>query len=357
MRVLCLVTHPTLGAGNRLRVEQYAPLLREQGIELEVSAFFDERTYRILYRAGHTAAKARGVLRGVARRVRDVLRAPRYDLLLVYRESAPLGPALFERSLVRRGIRYVFDFDDAIFLPVAHPANRRWAWLRGTARAAFTAANATAVVAGNEYLAQWARQWNRDVTVIPTPVDTNRHRPRARARGQDPVVIGWIGSSTTALYLRLLDRPLGRLAARHDVLIRVIGGEYRHACARVEEWPYRLETEPEDVATFDIGVLPEPDDPWTRGKGAFKALVYMATGLPVVAARVGVNPEVVLDDETGYCVDTDDGWVAALERLIRDRELRERLGANGRERVERLYSLRVQAPRLSKVLLRAAAAG
>lgn len=354
IRVLCLVTLPDSGAGNRLRIVQYGPHLREQGIELEVSRFFDDAAYAVLYQPGHTRRKVLAVLRGIGRRLRDLMRATRYDLVLVYRESAPLGPPIFERILRRRGIPYVFDFDDAIFLAPIHPVNRAWTWLRHHSRVAETARGAVSVIVGNEYLAEHARRWNPDVAVIPTPVDTDRHRPRAVTATDRRPVIGWIGSSTTAPYLNILDRPLAELASRRAFRFRVVGGAYRHDVADVELVPYRLEAEPDVIAGFDIGVLPEPDDAWTRGKGAFKALLYMATGIPVVASRVGVNAEVVGEGEAGYCVDGDEDWLAALERLIDDPALRSRLGATGRARVEHRYSLRTQVPRLARVLRAAA---
>ncbi len=353
MHVLCLVPYPTLGASNRLRVEQYAPLLRQHGIRLEVSPFFDDATYRVLYVRGRTAAKVRGVLRGLLRRARDVARARWYDLVLVHRESTPLGPPLVERLLRRRGLPYVFDFDDAIFLPAVHPANRRWAWLRSAARVSETARGAAAVIVGNDYLAEWARERNPNVVVIPTPVDTDRHLPRPAAGRAGPLVIGWAGSSTTASYLRLLDEPLARLAERREIIVRVIGGEYLHPRVSVEQRPYDLAAEPDEIATFDIGVLPQPDDPWTRGKGAFKALLYMATAVPVVASRVGVNETVVRHGITGYCVDGVGEWVEALDALAGDGELRRAFGAAGREHVERNYSLRVLAPRFADALLAA----
>lgn len=353
MHVLALVSLPTLGAANRLRVEQYVPVLRDFGIDMEVAPFFDDDAYGVLYTRGAALAKVTGVLRGLARRVARLRRIFEYDVVLVHRESMPLGPPLIERLLGSVGVPYVFDFDDAIFLRPIHPANRRWWWLRHPSRVVYAARHATAVIAGNEYLAGWARRINPNVTVIPTPVDTSRHVPRNDRRPEGTVVVGWVGSSTTAPYLRLLDEPLAALSRRRDITFRVIGGTYSHPRVRVEVRPYRLETEPEEVASFDIGVLPQPDDEWTRGKGAFKALLYMAAEVPVVASRVGSAPDVVLDGETGFCVDDPVGWVRALELLAADAELRRRLGRSGRERVERLYSLRTQAPRLAEVLLAA----
>jgi glycosyltransferase involved in cell wall biosynthesis len=350
VRVLCLVPYPSLGASNRLRVEQYAPLLKQFDIELVVSSFYDEAVHRLLYDPGRTTERVLGVLRGFGRRMNDILNSSRFDLALVHRESAPFGPPFIEKLLLRRGVRYVFDFDDAIFLPAVHPVNRRWAWLRRPSRVVEVARNAAAVIAGNEYLADWARRWNSNVTIIPTPVDTERHIPRSTANDRGPVVIGWVGSSTTAPYLRILDEPLAAIAKRLDVVMRVVGGKYANPSVRVDERPYLLEREPADVASFDIGVLPEPDDEWTRGKCAFKALLYMATGLPVVASSVGINPEVIQEGVTGFCVRNAGDWVVALERLISDRSLRVELGRNGRGRVLDQYSVQVQAPRLAGVL-------
>ncbi len=132
--------------------------------------------------------------------------------------------------------------------------------------------------------------------------------------------------------------------------MRVVGGPYEHRTAHVERIAYDLEREPADLESFDIGLLPEPDDAWTRGKGAFKALLYMATGLPVVASKVGVNPEVIAEGETGFNVETTQQWVQALDRLLSDAELRRRLGMAGRQRLLERYALEVQSPRLAKVL-------
>jgi glycosyltransferase involved in cell wall biosynthesis len=350
IRVLCLVTLPTLGAGNRLRFEQYGPLLRAEGIELVVSPFFDAAAYRVLYRGGQLPRKVMGVLKGTLRRLADVWRARSHDLVVVYRESAPIGPPLFERMLGIWGVPFVFDFDDAIFLGPIHPVNRRWSWLRHPSRVAETTRRARSVIVSNEYLASWARKYNRDVTIIPTAVDPDRHRPLERP-AHDRIVLVWTGSGTTSPYLHLLDGPLTTLARkRDDLVLRVIGGEYEHPEVPVWQLRYDLEGEPADVAMADIGVLPQPDDEWTRAKGAFKALVYMAAGLPVVASDVGINKEVIVDGETGYCVSDDAGWVRAIERLAGDRTLRARLGAAGRRRVEERYSIRVHGPRLAAAL-------
>jgi glycosyltransferase involved in cell wall biosynthesis len=341
-RVLAVVPYPTLGASPRLRIEQYAPALRSAGIDMTVSPFFDDAAFRVLYLPGHTLSKALGVLRGVLRRIGDAVRAGGFDVVVVHRESAPIGPPLFERIVRARRIPYVYDFDDAIFLRSIHSSNRAFGWLRG-ANAAEVTRRAALVIAGNEYLAAWARRLNPRVVTLTTPVDTDRHTPATEpSAAHAPLVLGWVGSGTTAAYLHLIDGALARLASRHRFEVNVIGGTYAHDAVSVRTFPYSLTDEPAQVRAFDIGLLPEPDDDWTKGKGAFKGMLYMAAAVPVVASRVGVNEEVI--DGGGFCVDDEDGWVDALDRLMRDAELRARMGAAGRARIVERYSLAALAP-------------
>ena len=353
IRVLCLTPYPTSNASVRLRIEQQVPELRRLGVELTLSPFLDAQGMSVVFQRGHVLAKAAAVIRGFIRRAGDVRRFGRFDVLFVYRESTPFGPAFVERLAGARRMAIVHDFDEAIFIPNIHPANRAWAWLRDFGRPARISAMATAVTVQNDYLAEFARRWNPRVTVVPTPVDTDGRHPRSN-RHSGPVVIGWLGSETTAPYLRIVDDVLGRLSEESDVIVRVVGGAYQNPrVRRLDVRDFSLAREQSDLEEFDIGILPEPDDPWTRGKGGYKALLYMAVGIPVVASRVGVNTDIVTDAETGFCVSTTEEWIAALRRLVGDPPLRERMGAAGRARVIERYSIKAVAPRLADALIAA----
>ncbi len=342
--------YPATNAGVRLRFVQQLDRLAEHGVRLTLSPFLDEAGLAIAFQRGHLFGKTLAVARGFVRRLRDLARLRGADVVLVYRESLPFGPAFVEWVGARGRLPVLLDFDEALFVPNIHPANRAWAWLRDPRRLATACRAASAVTAQNEYLAEYARRWNRTVTVIPTPVDTLARRPRS-SRAPGPVVIGWLGSETTAAYLRLIDDALAEVSSVSDVIVRVVGGAYANArVRRLEVHPFALDREQSELDGFDIGLLPEPDDPWTRGKGGYKALLYMAAGIPVVASRVGVNPDIVADGETGLCVSTNEEWVAALRRLIDDATLRQRFGAAGRARVVERYSIDVVAPRFANAI-------
>ena len=114
------------------------------------------------------------------------------------------------------------------------------------------------------------------------------------------------------------------------------------------EW--RLDEESGDLAGFDIGIMPLTEDPWTLGKGGYKLLQYMSSGLPVVASPVGINREIVVDGITGYLARTDEEWEEKLFQLVVDPQLRNRMGRMGRERVEAEYSLASQQERFLELL-------
>jgi glycosyltransferase involved in cell wall biosynthesis len=355
--VLCIVPYPTEGPSNRLRVEQYRPYLEAQGFRVTIRPFVSSRCYRVLYEPGRYLLKTAYLLWGALKRLGDLVRGLSYDVILIHRESSPFGPPVLEWCWARAGKRLVFDFDDAIFLPYISHAHPWIGNLKPRRRVAQSISLARWVIAGNEYLAAYARQYNPQVVVIPTPVDTARYRPPEGVPGAERVVIGWIGSRSTIAYLERLRDVFARLGQAFPLVeVRVVGGPFAaDGLPNVLARPWRLEREAEDLQGFDIGIMPMPDDPWTRGKCAFKAILCMSVGLPVVCSPVGVNLEVVQDGRNGFLASTDEEWFERLSRLITDSGLRERMGREARQTVEERYALARTAERLIDVLRKAAA--
>jgi glycosyltransferase involved in cell wall biosynthesis len=352
MKVLFIVPYPTEGPSSRYRVEQYLPHLRAAGIEATVRSFIRPASfYQLLYRRGHIWRKALFFLFSAASRLLDVVRASRYDLVFIHREAFPFGPPLVEWLLARLGCPLVYDFDDAIYLPNSSQANRWLGFLKTPGKTARIISYSRRVIAGNDYLRDYARQYNPQVTIIPTPVDTDLYtvRPYPGAGGSE-VTIGWMGSTTTSHYLRLLDDVFRRLAGRYNLTVKVVGGDYRLEGVNILNRPWSLAGEVADLQSFDIGVMPLPDNEWTRGKCGFKLLQYMGVGVPVVCSPVGVNGEIVQDGVNGYLAATEEEWLTKLSDLIEDASRRQELGRQGRATVEARYSVKVNAPRLLEVL-------
>jgi glycosyltransferase involved in cell wall biosynthesis len=347
---LALSPVPPEGAGCRFRVMQYMPALEQAGVSVTVAPFFDAAFFDLVYRRGHHVKKLAAFLRQSVRRLTLLVSRERFDAFFVYREAYPFGPALFETVLSHTGGRpLIYDFDDAIFLSNSSEANRFASALKYPQKVPAIVRRSALVLAGNEYLADYARQFSPSVAVLPTCVDTNVFGPRKSPRPSTaPLVVGWIGTPTTAAYLKPLAASLGRLASRHAFEVRVSGsgGTIEFPGVKTVNEPWSLDREVELFNTCDIGVYPLTDDEWAKGKCGFKAIQFMACGVPVVAADVGVNKEIIQDGVNGFLASTDAEWEQKIGFLLGDAALRARLGAAGRRTIEERYSLSVHAPRL-----------
>jgi glycosyltransferase involved in cell wall biosynthesis len=366
VRVLVFTTGPACEPSSRWRVFQFLPELRRRGFEVEVRPLAGRRYFELGYGLRRlprpaAAAWAVGHFAGRSvRRVRDLLAARRFDVLWIQKETLPFG---LEGLIPHLGLRVVYDFDDAVYVVgdgdrpdgrgrvvgrLAEAVLRRHRSLPALLERCET------VVAGSPVLAAYAERHARQVTRIPTVVDTDVFEP-APAPPPGPATIGWIGAPPNAVYLKPLVPVLRALARRFDFRLVLIGPD-RFACpgVRVECLGWRDYVDPRDeardVQRFDVGIMPLADSRFAAGKCALKAIQYMACGIPVAASPVGVNSEVVRDGECGFLPRTPEEWEDRLSRLLADPELRRRLGARGRARAEEHYSVRSALPRLVAVL-------
>lgn len=351
MRVLALM--PGLfdtSPGQRYRLEQWDPLLRERGVEITYAPFEDEELHSIVYKAGRMGKKLQLVTRNLARRLSTIGKARNYDLVYILREAALLGPPVFERLLYQQRVPFVFDFDDAIFVSYRSPSNGYLSYLKFASKTKTICRLASHVMVGNPYLAEYAGAVNDNVTVVPTTIDTEKYRVKPPKTADGPLTIGWTGSFSTVQHLDTLRGALQKLAQTEQFRLRVIGTpSYELSPVDVDAMPWRAATELEDLCAIDIGVMPLPDDNWSKGKCGLKALQFMALGIPTICSPVGVNTDIIQDNENGFLAMTEDEWVDKLSRLLKSAELRRRLGDAGRATVEEKYSAIKQAPRVYEI--------
>jgi len=351
MRVLAIVpgiydTSP----GQRYRIEQWEPLLRERGVEITYEPFECKDLHSVVHRPGMLGRKAQLVARSVVRRFDALKQVKNFDLVYIFREAALLGPPVFERIIHRTGVPVVFDFDDAIFVSYRSPSNGYFSYLKFANKTKTICRLSSHVMVGNPYLADYAKQVNQNVTVIPTTIDTEKYQPLESNRTSETPVIGWTGSFSTAQHLDTLRETLQKLAATESFRLRVIGAtDYAIEGVSVDTIRWTSEREVQDLEGIDIGIMPLPDDNWTKGKCGLKALQFMALGIPTVLSPVGVNKEIIQDNENGFQAANESEWIEKLSRLLRSKELRERLGRAGRKTVEERYSAQTQAPRVYEI--------
>ena len=309
----------------RHRLAAHFPALEKAGIACEVETFPRRRyVLRVLERARRLSG---------------------FDLLVVAKFKLETG----ERGIVRRGARrIVYDFDDAIYFGkperIGDEPDRS---PRRVRKFRATCALADLVTAGNETLAAAARGSARSVAVVPTGIDLGPYRAAASGSASG-ARIAWIGLPGNLPYLAIAEPALARLAERRADLRLAVVSERAPAAfgAPVDLVRWSRETEAAALAACDVGIMPLEDDDWTRGKGGFKLLQYMAAGLPTVASPVGVNREITVEGETGFLASSPEEWERALARLLGDPELRRRMGRAGRRRVEENYAMPIVSERV-----------
>jgi glycosyltransferase involved in cell wall biosynthesis len=348
-------------ASSYHRVLQYLPFLRAAGIAPRVRRPVPERIYQRLMEHGRgtPSEKARFYALFLATRLRDVLAARSAEVAVIQRDLFPFGPPTLERLLHRTCSSVVYDTDDATYLRPSFTPDTVFQRLRRFDKVAEVVATARWVSAASEPIAAWAREFNAHVSVIPMAVDLAAYERASRptVEGAGPVVLGRAGTAGGVRYLEALGPVLQRVAARHDVVVRVISGGYanvRLPGVPLDARPWCAESALSDLAEFDIGLVPLADTSFEHAKFPFKLLQYLALGVPSVSARVGLATSLIRDGDNGLLAHSDAEWLAALERLIGDVSLRARLRQAGRATVAASYTTERVAPLLVDGLLRAA---
>jgi len=323
--------------GARFRVGQFVGPLRALGVDLRwrpapVSSYPPRsRVLRPLWLPVSAAA-----------RLPSVASTWSADVTLLQRELVSTLATL--EGLTRRP--RVLDVDDAIWLR------------RGGVFAARIARGCDLVIAGNDHLADWFAGHCRQVMVLPTAVDTARFRPlheHESPADDGPVVIGWSGTSSNLEFLVGVEAALARVfRERPNCRLAVCSNEPPRFTVlpadRVTFEPWRPTTEARFFRELDVGLMPLPDNDWTRGKCSYKMLLYLSSGVPVVVSPVGMNAAILAQDEVGLGAVGEDQWVASLLSLIDDAGLRRRMGGRGVSLVSTHYSVDALAPRLAGML-------
>ena len=327
---------------------QYIPYLERAGLDVEVFSFFQADYVKALS-TGHS--KLRFVTGSTWRRLKQLRQTRHADLVWVEYEAVPWLPWLLEARLIGSDSKIVSDYDDAIYHRYdLHRSLTVRSLLGG--KIGKVMKSSRLVIAGNPYIAQHATEaGTKRIEIVPTVLDTAAYQPKLRdCRGAVPV-IGWIGSPSTWPFVLPVANILSDLVKEGHAFVTLIG-----AGPRADEYPRfnsLVWSEAEEVSMIqqmDIGIMPLPDTPWSRGKCGYKLIQYMACGLPVIASPVGVNSEIVEHGVNGFLASTDAEWRDALNALLKDADLRRRMGAAGRRKVEAQYSLQVWGPRVANML-------
>lgn len=355
---MAFASYPVQAAATRYRLDQFKGALSERGITLSILPFLNARLFESLYKRNALPRTVAGLIGAGLLRFKDVLAARRADVVLIQREAMIFGPPVIEWLCTHlNGRPMVLDLDDATYIPYTSPTfgklGKAFKWFSKTDDLIRWA---SLVTCGNSAIAAYVTSKGAKARIIPTVVDTDVFHPDPAGRHED-LVLGWIGTHSTFPYLESTFSVLGELARNHRFRLKIVGAgkdEVRIPGVEIESLEWKLDREVSDFQSLDIGLY--PIDPglyasqWAAGKSGFKAIQYMAVGIPFVATPVGAVTEIGKEGSTHYCAMTPDEWRSTLSILIANREGREQMGAAGRLWALQHYGLGPQADKLAAVL-------
>jgi glycosyltransferase involved in cell wall biosynthesis len=271
----------------------------------------------------------------------------KYDAVFIQRKLL----REFEIKMMRAlNPRIAFDVDDAIMF---HEVERSEP-LEGTFFKRFIGMveNSKTVLVGNRFLYGFARHNNRNVHIVPTPVNVSAYVPKDYDAASDELIIGWLGTKGNLKYVESVGQALKEVCRRYPkARLKIVSmGSIDIEGVRIIKKTWKEEEHVQDLRSMDIGIMPLYDDIWTMGKSGNKILQYFGVAVPVVASPVGVNSEIIDHGVDGFLAGTQEQWVEYLSVLIEDKKLRRAMGFKGREKVEKLYSQERHREKLLEII-------
>jgi glycosyltransferase involved in cell wall biosynthesis len=358
LRILGLCSYPVEAAATRYRLAQFVEPLKDKGIDLELSPFLSSGQFKSLYGRGSTFEKFAGMPSSILKRILEVFKARNYDIILVQREAMIFGPAFFETLMKSFGrAQMVLDLDDATYVSYVSPTYGRIASrLKFFGKTDNLIRRSDLVICGNRFIAEHVDRLGTDSFVIPTVVDGRQFYP-SETENRRPVV-GWIGTHSTFPFVRALIPVLQELARKHDFKVRLVGtGEdtMKIEGLEIENLEWSMKREVKDFQSLDIGLYPmnlvgAATAEWLAGKSGFKAIQYMAVGIPFVMTPIGVCAEIGSAGKTHLNAETDSDWYNSLDKLLTNEELRKTMGEEGRACFLRDYDLHAVIDRFEQAL-------
>ncbi|MBN1796367.1 MAG: glycosyltransferase [Sedimentisphaerales bacterium] len=323
MKLLILSNNPDR-ASFRQRFGIYIDYLRTEGIETEVHKL--PKDYPARWELFRQSAH--------------------YDGVLLHKKTLNFFDA---RILRKHAKKIIYDFDDAIMFSPHHPDKKYTSHFRLFKR---TAKLADCVITGNEYLAEYAKRFNRCVWTLPTGVVLDSYKINVEKPDDGKIRLVWIGSKATLKYLAGLIPVLEETGKKYDnVVLRIIADDFIDLeNMPVEKHRWSAQTEARDLKACDIGLAPLPDNLFTRGKCGFKILQYFAASLPVVASAVGINKKFVNDSHAGQLADNTEQWIEAITELVGDEQKRIEVGRKSRDYIKD-FDCHILAEKLAEFLM------
>lgn len=338
---------PNRSPSQRYRIEQFLPYLDQRKVSYDYDFLLNEKRDALFYSPGKLFGKAYILFYSLLKLTYIAFfKASSYKQVFVQREAFMLGTAFFEKQISKR-TRLIFDFDDSIWMQNVSQANKRLSFLKNAAKTSEIIACADLNIVGNTFLLDYAKQYSEKNLIIPTCVDTEEYKRTSelKEKNDGKVCIGWSGSLTTIEHFKLAYPYIKMLKKKFGerIYFKVLGdANFSDKELDIRGVQWTRETEINELEEFDIGIMPLPEDEWSKGKCGLKGLVYMAMEIPAVMQNHGANKDILQNGKEGFLCSDKQEWVDCISELIENADLRIKLGQAGRKRILESYSIESQ---------------
>ena len=338
---------------SRYRVYEYLPYFNKSGVDIKVYSAVSKEEFNKYYNSTSLINRWKYHFAENENRKNHLVEVKDADVIVVQKGFTLINWKKWLPEFQNLNIPIFYDIDDAVFLS---PPAKAPKLLRNKEDENFyyrIISQSKGILAGNKKLVEYVSELNSNVLLQPTSINTDKYQPKSDYRKKEKIIIGWIGTPGTRLYLNLLDQVFTKLDSfpiEFHVISDKLDGINRENIPNIKLIEWSPETELNALQNLDIGIMPIPDNEWTRYKCSFKLIQYMGMGIPAIGSAVGNNLEVIESGKNGFLAKSEDEWVEYLNLLCKDAGLREKLGIEGRKTIEAKYSFEVNAPKMIEFL-------
>ncbi len=333
----CLLPYPEdTVPGQRFRWEQWESLLKKKNIFLNKIYFSDNffinlknnKNIFILIYYFYLYIKFSALI---------ILNCNK-STFVIFRNCTIGGPPIIEIFLKLIGKKLIFDFDDAI--QYGSENNNNWFFsnfIRCDWKIKIIIKISNLVIAGNENLKKFAYRFNKNVKVIPTTIDINKYKFKKKNISKN-LTIGWSGSLSTSKYIENFLPILFKIQKKKKFKILIIGSKLNIKNKDINCLEWSSKNELKYLNQIDVGLMPLPNNLWTRGKCGLKILQYLSFGIPSLVSNVGMNSEIIENGKNGYLIDNKNQWEIYLKKFLNNPKLITKMGSYGRKVVKKNFS-------------------
>jgi glycosyltransferase involved in cell wall biosynthesis len=320
----------------RTRFHSYKHFFKKFMINVQTKELFDENFYN--NRIFKSKINFYKLLYCYFYRTKDLLFRKKPFVAIVHVELLPYIPFIAEFILKIRRIPYIIDIDDAVYFRFKN--KKKFLYFIDKIKFKYMMSNSFSILAGNNFHVNYLRQYNNNVHYFPTTIDFKKYNYLLHNKKHKIFTIVWIGTPSTTFYLSNIVKILNKIKSNYNINIKVIGADKKIIPnLKCEYIDWTEENEVEEISKCHLGIMPLNNSDWELGKCAYKILQYMALKLPVVASPVGVNKEIIIDNNNGMLANNDNEWYDKISQLLNDNNLINKISNNGYNTVFKQFNI------------------